>query len=243
MRRSLSFVVIVSTLIMPLIMPLPAAAADRFADQPAGSWYVSGIVGGSFLAVASGGANTLAPADNFGTATGGVFTGGGALGLEMPLQSGAWRAEIEGRQRARLAGQTSFIGDPFVYDVHAADGWSVTANLWRDVAITERTDVYLGGGIGGGGYRLTVDDQVYAAGYSRVADFAWQAGGGLIWHPSDRIAIDLGYRFFAVGAGSTPLTDSLSGGPAGVYTSSLSASELVLTFRISEPFAALRARR
>lgn len=220
-----------------------AAAADPFSDLEPRRWYVSGIVGGSFMTLTSGGENTAASATNTGAATGGAFTGGGALGLAIPSGSGQWRAEVEGRQRARLAGQTNFVGDPFLYEVQAADGWSVTANLWRDIAITDRTDFYVGGGIGGGGYRLTVDDQVYAQGYNRTGGFAWQAGGGLVWSPSDRLDIDLGYRFFAVDTGSTPLVNQLSGGSAGIYTSSLSASEVLLTFRIYEPLAVFRGRR
>lgn len=220
-----------------------AAAADTFNDLGSQRWYVSGIVGGSFMTLASGGENTAASATNTGAATGGAFTGGGALGLAIPSGGGQWRAEVEGHQRARLAGQTNFVGDPFFYDVQAADGWSVTANLWRDIAITDRTDFYVGGGIGGGGYRLTVDDQVYAQGYNRIGGFAWQAGGGVVWSPSDRLDIDLGYRFFAVDTGSTPLVNQLSGGSAGIYTSSLSASEVLLTFRIYEPLAVFRARR
>lgn len=225
------------------VTPPSASAADPFADLEPRRWYVSGIVGGSFMTLTSGGENTLASAANTGRTTGGAFTGGGALGLAIPADGGQWRTEIEGRQRARLAGQTDFVGDPFYYDVQAADGWSVTANLWRDIAITERTDFYLGGGIGGGGYRLSVDDQIYASGYDRIAEFAWQAGGGLIWNASDRVAIDLGYRFFALDTGSTPLADSVSGAPAGAYTSSLSASEVLLTFRIYEPLAVFRGRR
>jgi opacity protein-like surface antigen len=225
---------------------LPSStAADPFGDFEQRRLYVSGIVGASFMTLDSGGENTTPPdpVTNTGAATGGAFTGGGALGLAIPAGSGQWRVEVEGRQRARLTGQTDFLGDPFVYGVQAADGWSVTSNLWRDIAVTERTDLYLGGGIGGGGYRLTVDDQIYTSGYNRVAEFAWQAGGGVVWNPTDRLAIDLGYRFFAVGTGTTTLVDTLSGGPAGVYTSSLSASELLLTFRFYEPLAAFRARR
>jgi hypothetical protein len=109
--------------------------------------------------------------------------GGCRFGLAIPAGSGQWRTEIEGRQRARLAGQASFVGDPVLHDVQATDGWSVTANLSRDIAITERTDFY----VGGGGYRLSVNDQIYASGYDRVAEFAWQAGGGLIWNASDRL--------------------------------------------------------
>lgn len=223
-----------------------ARAADGEQSAAEGRrWYVSGIVGASFMTLTSGGENTIPPdpVPNTGAATGGAFTGGGALGLAIPTGGGQWRLELEGRQRARLSGQTVSVGDPFFYDVQAEDGWSVTGNLWRDIAITERTDFYFGGGIGGGGYRLTVDDQVFAAGYNQVSDFAWQAGGGIVWNPSARLAIDLGYRFFAVGTGSTPLADTFAGGSAGVYTSAVSASEILLTFRVYEPFALIRGRR
>jgi hypothetical protein len=87
--------------------PTSARAADPFTDQESRRWHVSGIVGGSFMTLASGGENTRAPAANTGSATGGAFTGGG-------------------------------------------------------------------------GYRLSVNDQIYASGYDRVAEFAWQAGGGLM---------------------------------------------------------------
>jgi len=197
------------------------------------------------MTLSSGGENTipLDPIANTGAATGGAFTGGGALGIAFPAGTGQWRAELEGRQRAQLSGQTNSIGDPFTYyDVQAEDGWSVTGNLWRDFAVTRSVDLYAGGGIGGGGYRLTVDD-LFTAGYSQVSEFAWQAGGGVVWNPSERIAIDLGYRFFAVGTGSTALGDTVLGGPAGTYTSTLSASEVLLTFRIYEPLAVLRSRR
>ena len=94
--------------------PTSARAADPFTDQESRRWHVSGIVGGSFMTLASGGENTRAPAANTSSATGGAFTGGG-------------------------------------------------------------------------GYRLSVNDQIYASGYDRVAEFAWQAGGGLIWNASDRL--------------------------------------------------------
>lgn len=240
MRRAA--VLLLAAVIVGPMAPAPAAEGDQSCDEGR-RWYVSGIVGGSFMTLTSGGENTLAPAANTGRATGGAFTGGGALGISMPTGNGRWRAEVEGRQRARLSGQTVSVGDPFFYEVQAEDGWSVTTNLWRDFPITRSIDLYAGGGIGGGGYRLTVDDQVFAQGYNRVSAFAWQAGGGAIWNPNDRLAIDLGYRFFAVGTGSTPLSNPVFGGPAGAYTSALSASELLLTFRIDEPLAFLRGRR
>ena len=225
-----------------VLVTAPALAGDAQPWSPPPQWYVSGIVGGSFMTVTSGGTNTAGGFDNTGTITDGAFTGGGAVGRSLPVDGGRWRLEVEGRERAALAGMTQSVGDPFFYDVDVTDGWSVTANAWRDIMLGDRWAVYLGGGLGGGGYRLTADDLI-TAGDSRVAEFAWQAGGGAIWRIALRLELDLGYRFFGLGTGSTPLADTFAGDPAGVYTSSLSASEILLSVRVYEPLAFVRASR
>jgi opacity protein-like surface antigen len=217
-----------------------AGDAGAWPDLP--QWYVSGIVGGSFMTVASGGTNIAGGFENTGSVTDGAFTGGGALGRSLPVDGGRWRVEVEGRGRAALAGTTPSAGDPFFYDVDVTDGWSVTANAWRDITLGDHWAVYVGGGLGGGGYRLTADDLI-TAGDSRVAEFAWQAGGGAIWRIAPRLELDLGYRFLGLGVGSTPLADTFAGDPTGVYTSSLSASELLLSVRVFEPLACFRASR
>jgi len=225
-----------------VLVTAPALAGDAQPWSPPPQWYVSGIVGGSFMTVTSGGTNTAGGFDNTGTITDGAFTGGGAVGRSLPVDGGRWRLEVEGRERAALAGMTQSVGDPFFYDVDVTDGWSVTANAWRDIMLGDRWAVYLGGGLGGGGYRLTADDLI-TAGDSRVAEFAWQAGGGAIWRIAPRLELDLGYRFFGLGTGSTPLADTFAGDPAGVYTSSLSASEILLSVRVYEPLAFVRDSR
>ena len=83
---------------------------------------------------------------------------------------------------------------------------------------------------------------VVASGADSVSSFAWQAGGGLLFDLSERVTFDLGYRFFSIGAGSTSVTVMQSGVPletAGV-SSAFSASELLLTVRIYEPFRGWR---
>lgn len=224
------------------LMAALAQAGDAQSWSPPPQWYVSGIIGGSFMTATSGGTNTAGGFDNTGSITDGAFTGGGAVGRSVPVDGGRWRLEAEGRGRAALAGITPSVGDPFFYDIDVTDGWSVTANAWRDIALGDRWAVYLGGGLGGGGYRLTVDDLI-TAGDSRVAEFAWQAGGGAIWRVAERLELDLGYRFFGLGTGSTPLADTFAGDPAGFYSSSLSASEILLTVRLFEPLAVFRASR
>jgi len=203
-------------------------------------FYLSGIVGASFANLSSGGLNTASNVQNTGSFNGDMFTGGGAAGIAIDRPSGLLRWEVEGRGRALMSGETNSAFLPFVYGVRVADGWSVMSNVWRDYYFSQRLGVYGGGGIGGGGYRLTADD-TFVSGYNHASAFAWQVGTGATYQVGRNTTLDLGYRFFDLGTASTPL--SLPGGtPAGSYTSVFTASELLLTVRIYEPFAGLRRR-
>ena len=48
----------------------------------------------------------------------------------------------------------------FFYDVKVEDIWSTTANIWIDLPVSNRLDVYGGGGIGMGGFELQVSDGI-----------------------------------------------------------------------------------
>jgi len=77
------------------------------------------------------------------------------------------------------------------------------------------------------------------SGSSVVNTFAWQVGTGVTYQLNDRITFDTGYRFLAMTPGSTPLAlanGGVSGQPVGSSTSAFSASELLLSIRIYEPF-------
>jgi opacity protein-like surface antigen len=232
----------------------PLAGALGCTDEAAGCcdianecdsprWYVSGIVGASFATLASGGVNTAEGGfQNVGSANDTLFTAGGALGRAFARTGGQLRVEVEGRGRDLLTGTTQGFQPPVPtsnYDVRAADGWLVTANLWRDFYLTDRLGAYGGGGIGGGGYRLSVNDG-FVSGYSHVGGFAWQAGGGVFYQVNRRITLDLGYRFFEIGRTSVPLTTISTLAPSGSYTSMFSTSELLLSVRVYEPFARWR---
>jgi opacity protein-like surface antigen len=208
--------------------------ADWTEAQP----YVTGIVGASFAALSSGGTNTAGiPTPNTGTVSDDLFTAGGAFGFAFDRPSGLLRAEVEGRGREQLLGETASV-EPFA--VAANDGWSVMANMWRDYFFTNRLGVYGGGGIGAGGYRILVDEPLaIVTGAGDVSQFAWQAGGGVTYRFGPQVTVDLGYRFFAIETGSTPLLLA-DGSPAGDYTSALSASEVLLSVRVYEPFRRFR---
>ena len=127
----------------------------------------------------------------------------------------------------------------------ANDGWSALVNVWRDFSITEQVDLYLGGGVGAGGYRYGLDGGVSFFGVAitsvssvQVAAFAWQAGGGVVWNVSERVAFDAGYRFFSIDQADTTLNVSAVGMPlasVGLLQQYV-ASELLFGLRIYEPF-------
>ena len=215
------------------------------ADCPSRRFYVTGIIGASFGTLQSGGVNTEGNFPNTGRATDSLLTAGGAVGMAFDRANGLLRLEVEGRGRDALQGSTNSFEPPtptFFYSVRAADGWSVMTNAWRDWYLTERLGFYGGGGIGAGGYRLTVNDTV-VSGYGHVGGFAWQAGTGTTYQLTEWTTIDLGYRFFDTVSDSLPLTVIGSGGaPAGSYVSNFYASELLLSVRIYEPFRSRSTR-
>ena len=67
----------------------------------------------------------------------------------------------------------------------------------------------------------------------QALELAWQAGGGVIYNVSKHIAVDLGYRFFSIGDNTENIQNF---GVPGEYITNYSASELLLTVRIYEPF-------
>lgn len=209
-------------------------------------WYVSGIVGASFgTLILDQAATDTSPAARS-SIVDPLFTAGGTLGVAFARPYGWLRAEVEGRARDPIGNASQQETSGLVFESqsqYATDGWSAMVNLWRDLEITDSWSIYGGAGIGGGGYRFAYDysflpTQYTTAGSSVVTAFAWQIGGGVIWNVSDRIALDLGYRFFEIGPGTTTLVSNQGGFPAGTTNldTSFSTSELLLSIRIYEPF-------
>ncbi len=218
--------------------------------------YVAGIIGGSFATLAT----PLGPNGN-GTgdpspspaANQSLFTAGGAIGLAFEALDRDWRVEFEGRSRDNLVSQrgTTFeapIGlEEWRFTSSAKNGWSTLVNIWRDYQATDRLSLYLGGGIGGGGYRFSylkqsagefVPPNYQIATTNNVSTFAWQAGGGTAYAITDRITLDIGYRYFQIANSTSTGVISYVPVPAGseVIGSAFSASELFFAVRIYEPF-------
>ena len=215
--------------------------------------YIAGIVGDSFATLGT----PLGPNGN-GTgdpspspaANQSLFTAGGAIGFAFEALDRDWRVEFEGRGRNNLVSNRtstfdSVVGpETYLFTTSAKNGWSTMVNLWRDYELTDRWTMYVGGGIGAGGYRFSYQKFNPADNYQieaspHVSAFAWQAGGGTAYAITERITLDIGYRFFQIANGtSTAAISYVPGPPVGseVVGSAFSASELCFAFRIYEPF-------
>jgi opacity protein-like surface antigen len=229
-----------------VVVPLVACPIARSDDGPfqgtnyrdlernGSRFYLAGIMGSSFATLTSPGATTAhAP----------LFTSGGAAGAAFTLLDRAWRLEAEGRARDPVADTATLDGFGSTSATSATGGWSTTVNLWRDYDLTDRLTGYLGGGIGGGGYTFGVNQSfpvldTTVTGTGSVGGFAWQVGAGLGWAITERVTLDLGYRFFAVEGGSVRAEVAQTGVPidTATFASAFSAGEIFFAIRIYEPF-------
>jgi opacity protein-like surface antigen len=227
---------------------MPASLGDvpftEMADQVVAAprrWYVSGIIGPSFATLTD---------DFYADVTGGsvedtILSGGGAVGLAVARPAGALRFEVEGRARGTLSGESAVPELDGQLDWSAGNGWSTMANVWRDLMLNDRFGVYLGGGIGAGGYTYSASGSLSDgfltdtfSGTSQVSSFAWQVGGGGVWAITDRITFDVGYRFYSLQPSDTTIfvSDGVTTDSLGSSQHGFSASELMFSLRIYDPF-------
>lgn len=191
--------------------------ARRFATAPR-RVYLSGMIGPSFAQVNSPAESALLSEDT-------LFNAGGAIGIAFGRRNGRLRLELEGMGRDTY--DAEFLATPSPEDTTIlTNNWSVMQNAWRDFMLTERFGVYGGGGIGAGGYILGEQFQGETLYADPAASFAWQFGGGLLWEISNRLTFDVGYRYFHIDTIQQP----------GTEPNQFSASELMFTLRLYEPF-------
>lgn len=236
MRCSMQATVLVLSLVAlsargeePVIRLVNAPNILQYDDR----FYLAGIVGSSFATLTSPGMPS---------ATDPLFTAGGALGYSWDVETGALRLEVEGRHRDPIAQSTTLPDGFSSAALSATGGWSATVNIWRDFDVHDRVTCYVGGGIGAGGYQFGINEDfpiqdTTVTGLDTVTGFAWQAGGGIAWAITNSLTLDLGYRFFDLGAGGIAAQTAQSGVPIDTtsVTSAFSASELFFAFRIYEP--------
>jgi opacity protein-like surface antigen len=199
-----------------LLHPVGLARGDDGATR---RWYVAPIIGASWGQFTYPGE----PASQNEYAE--SFTAGGAVGIAFSRPRGQWRVEAAGRYRDGIQNE---------FGQESTDNWSVLCNAWRDVSITKKFGLYGGGGIGVGGLRWSSD--YVEKGQTIIADvqatqFAWQVGGGVVYAVSDRITIDLGYRFYSLDDVSFVIPSN-----GVLFDTQFSANELLFQIRIYEPF-------
>ncbi len=206
---------------------------DDIPEGPDRRFYLTSILGADFGTLSVGdGPNATDP----------LFTTGAAVGMAFERPQGWFRTEFEARYRDPVSSTVRDPGLGGTASVTARDGWSTMINAWRDLEVTDRVALYLGGGIGGGGYTVAFDGGLPAlgvtlSGTTAVTGFAWQAGGGASWLVTERIALDLGYRWYGVDGG--PATIDVAT-PIFSFSDSIGthygASELLFSLRVYEPF-------
>ena len=226
-------------------LPLEPVSSTRVGER---RFYVTGMLGESFATLAE---PLYGEASRGSAINRSVFTAGGAAGVAFERDNGRLRIEVEGRGRDDVtAGVSQSFLDGFSANFNwaAADGWSALFNVWRDFTVSEQVDLYFGGGVGGGGYRYSMagsavlpSEPMVVLSYTsnaQVASFAWQAGGGVIWNLSDRVAFDVGYRFFSIDQAPAQLNASINDTPIGsiLLPQQFTASELLFGLRIYDPF-------
>ncbi len=200
------------------------------------SHYAALRLGASFNRLESGGLNTLGPHQNTGSDDDESFDIGGAIGLKVPNRHGAIRLECEALSRDMFQSVTGSFQPPtptFFYQVDYTDRWSAMGNVWFDLDISDRLGVYAGGGLGVGGGRISLTDGV-VQGRDSFSEFAWQAGGGLIWHCSDCFDVDLGYRYVDYGTATVALSSVFGNAPAGAYDAELTSHQIMLSLQFNK---------
>ena len=118
----------------------------------------------------------------------------GLVGLGLQLGTTNWRVELE--TSYRQSDVDAISGAAGSGDV---DALSFVGNVFYDIALTEKVDFYLGGGVG----LADVDySSVSPVGSSTLNDndmgWAWQLGAGAAVAMTDRLKLTLDYRFLNI---------------------------------------------
>ena len=80
---------------------------------------------------------------------------------------------------------------------------------------------------------MSIDD-TYVSGQSRFNRFAWQIGGGVTWDVSQRVTLDLGYRYMDYGSTFVDLNDNFNpNNAAGNYIADLTSHQVMLGIRFN----------
>ncbi len=127
------------------------------------------------------------------------FLIGGAIGTRV---FDTVRAEVELSYQGIDAGNSSIIARGITNNDHGSnDAIFLLGNIWYDIDLGTPLIPYVGGGIGVAFVDQKIDIQAPGAPGGGVGTdgtdttFAFQVGAGLKYHLTDKLALDLSYRF------------------------------------------------
>ncbi len=233
-------VVLLSTLALALgLRAAPGAAAETGRSQPreAAKFYLTGLVGGSWVTGDADGTTTSGGVIS-GSSTASSAFGGAALGTILDIRLVDLRLELEGTGgRSFQFVQPSNVGT-FTTNV---DVWTLQGNFWfeyplrrafPDVPIIRNLAPFAGGGLGVSGLSMTTSG-VGFAGTDDSYSLAWQGGFGLSYQPTPWLSFEARYQYADLGGPSV----QLQGGAAqGSLDMDLGANEIIggVRFTFSE---------
>jgi opacity protein-like surface antigen len=166
-----------------------ARAADAPMDYD--TWYVS-VFGGFNMARAHASFST----DHFDIKLKDGFTVGAAVGSYVADGVRLERELSFSRNKAKSWDYFGPPGDPTALDGYSS-GVFLMSNVWKDIRVSDRFQPYIGGGMGVAMLSGKGDGDYADYDFSGELAFAVQAGAGVRYGISDKLALDVGYRYRA----------------------------------------------
>jgi opacity protein-like surface antigen len=211
--------------------------AEEPDDRPprqAPRFYLSGLVGGSWVNGDATGTTTLGESISGSSSSSSVF-GGAALGTTLDLRHVDLRLELEG-----TGGRSFDFTHPSTVNTYgtSADVWTFQGNFWfeyplrkllPDTPIVRELAPFAGGGVGLSGVSMKTSGGALTGSNDSI-NFAWQAGAGLSYQPLPWLALDVRYQYADFGGPKVPLQ---GGGNGGSLQVDLGANEVVGVIRFT----------
>ncbi len=184
----------------------------------------------------SAGVNTAGGFANNGTDADENYGLGGAVGLMWDNCRNRIRPELEVNWHRGYDFVTdSFPGPPQqFYRTSVTDMWSGMGNVWLDLPLHDIMFMYVGGGVGAMGAKMSVDDGIVTANENDTR-FVYQLGAGLILPIDDNMEFDVGVRFFDPNVTRLGLTVPNVPNTFGTYKAEQDVYSLMLSVRILLP--------
>ncbi len=192
--------------------------------------YLEGEVGSSFIKLRSGGFNTAGSDEN---------TGDDRTAQVVPgLRCGAvffdfLRADVSYNYRGKLDFTTNSFQPPvptFFFTTEVSDVYSLMFSVFAEPFHFKNLTPYLGAGVGNTWMKVKTNDTVVMTD-SSDSNFTWQAETGVYYAFTNNFGVRVGYRYIDMGRFNVPLRVMGTGIPAGNYTGSLTAHEVMAAFR------------